>query len=312
MKVQYKDFLMDSYNVSHSHDIMMKPYFFPKPRSTSSSEYDKLIKSYSKLSSLENFVLFDELFSFRDELAKARDKPRQKVLTHEQIAKICVESPKTIGELEKLISSIKYWNNSDKMKVIDCVAQHKSTGTNARRLPMFCMSSDSESDESFEVVVNYNVSRKVEVCDFQCPSVNLQNESDLIENACKDAKHSVIVENENVILDEGEKMNVEIECIDLDEDSIELVESCKNIPTIYDRIDSVNVNDITDDDLLANWDAIRRSKMPKYLQNYLRTKRRKHRRAFIHAERERKGMTRIDFHRRGKIDKRQGRKYRRP
>ncbi|CAL8135173.1 unnamed protein product [Orchesella dallaii] len=198
------------------------------------------------------------------------------------------------------------------MKVIDSVAQHKSTGTNARRLPMFCMSSDSESDESFEIVVNYNESRAVEECDFQCPSVNLQSESDLIENACSDAKDSVNVENENVIHDESEKINVDNECIDIVDDNIELVESCKNIPTIYDRIDSVNVNEISNDELLANWDVIRRSKMPKHLQNYLRTKRRKLRRAFIHSERARKGMTRIDFHRRGKINKQQGRKYRRP
>jgi len=240
---------------------------------------------------------------------------------------LCVKNPKTIGELHELIPSSKYWKNADKMKVMDEIARAKPSKLTALRPPSFDLDySDSDSDDSgYMVVTNKRNEMKNVVekeCDLQSPpSINEK------EN-CVDKIENVVVENEsyddnirtvtindddmivieakvNEIVDEIVK-NDNIMDVDTHSDcigKIEMVKTCKNIPTMYDRVDSSTVDNISNDELLANWHIIRKSKIPKYLQNHLRRRHKKLRHEWIHQERERKGMPKIDFRRRGKVQK---------
>lgn len=329
VKDQLKDFLIEKYDYLYLDRFICRPYAFPKDTAVS-SQFNRI---RSKLRGEQQFSfspdkylnIFASIVNWRKRAAQTRDLPPRKILYPLEMVRLCVEKPKTIKLLEDMISRIKFWHEECKQSLIDVIlgshenVYNENVPTSSKKVTKitFCFSSSEDSDDE-SIIVQAGKKQKTEHA-----SVALKENDDAMSIA---SDLQVTVENDlfdiDAIYEDAEKesekeksLNQSSSDLGIANMTVSDVESSENFTdsSLCESVESVNpvendrdekkfvINDfydVSDFDLMNNWDKIRNDNQEaekKQLINRLRRKRQCMKQININKNRVENGEEKIMF-----------------
>ncbi|ODM94246.1 Exosome component 10 [Orchesella cincta] len=127
MKERHRDYLLNQYSYKLINDIILKQFCFPKPKPVE-KEFEKAVNQLAKakralFSKDRYFNVFNRISDWRKSSARKRDLPPDKVLSQEQVVRLCVVQPKSVHMLESVISELKNWKPEWKESLVKAIAE---------------------------------------------------------------------------------------------------------------------------------------------------------------------------------------------
>ncbi len=282
LKSIHKEFLLKQFNFSHCRYWMLRIWDF-KPK-TATKCWNKLVKSLNihqkKLFTKEKYwFTFCKLYNWRENTAKLRNTRPNRVLSRWDMIMFCVVKPKNINMLNSIWSKYKENSIATRESLVYVINDERKTVVMNDDL-------DSDSDDMSKAIYNHKED------DSACTATESMDIEEV--TVCETVNDSGYMENdeiENVNNDDTESVKTDIVEINL---PIEKVQE-KPVDNPFDKI--CNDKLISNTDVLNNFELILKSKMPKYIVNRLRRRRKRLRHPLINADRARRGEAAIDFHR---------------
>ncbi|CAL8124815.1 unnamed protein product [Orchesella dallaii] len=113
MKERHREYLLSQYNYKAINDFVLKPFCFPSSKPIE-KEFEKALRHLTKeklvlFTKERYFNVFKKIMGWRKRSARIRDLPPDKILSQEQVVRLCVVQPKSVDMLDSIISALAEW-----------------------------------------------------------------------------------------------------------------------------------------------------------------------------------------------------------
>lgn len=272
-KSLYKDWLInekDGFHPSHCRYWMLRVYEFK--RKTVMKCWNKVVKSLTpdqtkQFTTEKYWFTFVKIYNWRENTAKLRNTRTYRVISRGDLIMFCIVKPKNVKMLTAIWSRANDFDDDAKESLVFTI--------NDERM-IYVTDDDSDDDWSKQTHI-YEV-KNDSASTTTCESKETE---EAVSTAANDSGYMEVDQVENIVTDD-KGCNID-----------KVAEVCKDNP--YDNV--FNDKLVTNDDLLNNFDKMRKSKMPKIVLNRLRRRRKKLRHPLINEDRTRRGLPTLDFQR---------------